>query len=168
MLSILLLFRYNQQFTFIRDNYRYGQKKKKRKRDKTDDPGNDYDDVDDDDDEDDDDVDDDDDGDDDVDDDDNDGDNDGDAIRQDGHPGIKTQTTSISYFGWIPMYLDSDLYIKIEHIEVIRVQGSCSLKWLLVPHFCFLRFVVCLLSSRPDPTPVGGLAVMMGGFQVPP
>ena len=40
-------------------------------------------------------------------------------------------------------------------------------QWRSVPNFYFLSFVVCLLSSRPDPRPRGGSLSVDGGVPGP-
>ena len=107
----------------FRDNYRYGQKKKKRKRDKTDDPGI-----------------------------------------------WKTLFLFGSKMnGWTLVWgVPIHLFESFSHprLSIFSVLAPVQ-QWRSVPNFYFLSFVVCLLSSRPDPRPRGGSLSVDGGVPGP-
>ena len=74
----------------------------------------------------------------------------------DGLFGLGSSTSFVSIF-FSPKTQNGSIFSVLAPVQ----------QWRSVPNFYFLSFVVCLLSSRPDPRPRGGSLSVDGGVPGP-
>ena len=87
--------------------------------------------------------------------------------------GTRRTTQVFEFFIWIQNeWMDFGLGSSTSFVWIFFSPKIFSVlapvqQWRSVPNFYFLSFVVCLLSSRPDPRPRGGSLSVDGGVPGP-